>query len=170
MVIFFFWSRSDNWTMFRCWVSMWNLLMQCKKMLFVYFCTRNEYTLYHILIWLNDRQLSIWNKLRLRASIRIYIFNGSSRVFFHLFRTSVNDLPLRHYTVYFYYLPSHTITLCYVVLHSFLFADMMHDFTIQKELGQLVIRISLVQGRYARFTFDIAAVADLWPSYYLIII
>lgn len=81
-----------------------------------------------------------------------YIFNGSSRVFLHLFRTSVNDLPLRHYTIYFY-LPSHTITLCYVVLHSFLFADMMHDLTIQKELGQLVIRISLVQGRYARYTF-----------------
>lgn len=30
---------------------------------------------------------------------------------------------------------------------------MMHDFTIQKELGQLVIRISLVQGRYFSLYF-----------------
>lgn len=33
------------------------------------------------------------------------------------------------------------------LLVGFLFADMMHDFTIHKELGQLPIRISLAQGR-----------------------
>lgn len=66
-------------------------------------------------------------------------------------------------------LPSHTLHHNYVVLYllvrSFLFPDVVHDFTIHKELGQLPIRISLAQGRFG--FFDVAA-ANLWPSYCLI--
>lgn len=68
-------------------------------------------------------------------------------------------------------LPSHTLHHNYAVLRllirSLLFPDVMHDFTIHKELGQSPIRISLAQGRFG--FFDVAE-ANLWPSHCLIIL
>lgn len=61
-------------------------------------------------------------------------------------------------------LPSLSIHLFILSYHHirYVIRDVMHDFTIHKELGQLPIRISLVQGRFA------VTVANLWPSYCLI--
>lgn len=69
---------------------------------------------------------------------------------FDIMPSNLPSLSIHSFILSFHHIRYITLMLCYA--HSFVrffFPDVMHEFTIHKELGQLPIRISLVQGRFA---------------------